>query len=237
MPTAVYSDAMDWTAALLWPATVLLVAAALFALLALLSGIGTVRHWRRRRRGAACWRGAWLLVFALVALVLAAGGVALRGYHALTGETAVAQLHAQALAPQRWQLTLQVPGGERRRVLLAGDAFRIEARVVKWRLPALLAGAPPVYRLDRLSGRYDDVGQALEAQRTVVALAAPHALDLWTLERRFPQWLPAVDAAWGSGAYMPLVDNGNYRVTLAAAGGLVARPADAATARAISARR
>jgi hypothetical protein len=42
--------------------------------------------------------------------------------------------------------------------------------------------------------------------------------------------VPWVDADYGSGAYLPLVDGGRFNVTLAAAGGLVARPADAETA-------
>jgi hypothetical protein len=35
--------------------------------------------------------------------------------------------------------------------------------VLKWKLPALLAGVPPLYRLDRLSGRYDDPAQEASA--------------------------------------------------------------------------
>ena len=51
---------------------------------------------------------------------------------------------------------------------LTGDDWRVEAVVLKWKLPALLAGVPPLYRLDRLSGRYDDPGQEMSAPRTVI---------------------------------------------------------------------
>ena len=44
----------------------------------------------------------------------------------------------------------------------------------------------------------------------------------------------AVTHGGASAAYLPLVDGGRYVVTLAAAGGLVARPADDATARKIA---
>src|SRR5262249_623956 len=47
---------------------------------------------------------------------------------------------------------------------------------------------------------------------------------------QFPRWLPWIDADYGSAAYLPLVDGGKYTATLSAAGGLIARPADAATA-------
>jgi len=54
-------------------------------------------------------------------------------------------------------------------------------------------------------------------------------LDLWQLKREFPQFLPWIDADFGSAAYLPLVDGANYRVTLSPSGGLIARPADAAS--------
>lgn len=228
-----YITVMDWTKLLLWPATMLLIVAALCLLLSLAQGVAVVRRVRRRRHVAAVWHGFWLVVFVILTLSLAGAGVALRGYHALTRETRVAQLTAQAEGPQLWRVRLALPGEAPRVVSLRGDAFRLEARVVKWTLPALLSGAPPVYRLDRLSGRYDDPTQAAEAAPSVVPLAASAWLDLWSLKHHYPRWLPGVDAVYGSGAYLPLVDGGHYRVTLAPGGGLVARPADAATAAAL----
>jgi len=58
-------------------------------------------------------------------------------------------------------------------------ATALDARLIRWELPALLAGAPPLYRLERLSGRYGDIKQEREAQRTVpdpAADALPHLL-------------------------------------------------------------
>ncbi|MDN5924068.1 MAG: hypothetical protein L0H70_03600 [Xanthomonadales bacterium] len=214
----------------MWPATILLIAAVLCLLLTLAQSVALVRRVRRRRPMAATWHGLWLLIFVLLTLLLAGLGTALRGYHVLPHETSIAQLKARALGPQLWQVELDVPGQSPRTVDLHGDAFRLEARVLKWTLPALLAGAPPVYRLDRLSGRFDDPSQAAETVPSVVALGAARTLDLWSLKRRYPQWLPGVDAVFGSGVYLPLVDGGDYRISLSPGGGLVARPADAATA-------
>ncbi len=102
--------------------------------------------------------------------------------------------------------------------------------MIKWDVRAVVLGAPPLYRLDRLSGRYRDAAREAEAQKSVVALSGPTSLDLWQMKQSFPRWLPWVDADYGSGAYLPLIDGGRFNVTLAAAGGLVARPADAPTA-------
>lgn len=221
---------MDLAKLLLWPATLLLIVALLFLLLSLAQSVAVVRRVRRRRHAAAVWHGFWLLLFVVLTLALAGTGVALRGYHALTHETQVATLTAHADGPQLWRVQLDVAGQAPRDVQLRGDAFRLEARVVKWTLPALLSGAPPVYRMDRLSGRYDDPTQAAEAPPSVVPLVTPEWLDLWSLKHHYPRWLPGVDAVYGSGVYLPLVNGGAYRITLSPSGGLVARPADATTA-------
>ena len=97
-------------------------------------------------------------------------------------------------------------------------------------LRAVVLGAPPLYRLDRISGRYRDAAQEASAPKSVVALTSPARLDLWSMKQQFPRWLPWIDADYGSGAYLPLVDGGHFKVTLAAAGGLIARAADAPTA-------
>ena len=131
---------------------------------------------------------------------------------------------ARILSPQRWALTLTWPDGQRRDVALAGDAWRIEALVLKWKLPGVLAGLPPLYRLDRLSGRYDDPSQEMSGMRTLIDFRQAGDCDLVTLARTHPGWLPMVDTVYGSGAYLPLIDGGHYTVSLMRTGALVARP-------------
>jgi hypothetical protein len=85
-----------------------------------------------------------------------------------------------------------------------------------------------------VDGRYDDPAQEAQAPRTVVGFAPAGAFDLLALRRRYPQWLPEVDAVYGSGAFLPLVDQGHYTVGLMRTGALVARP-DEATAQRLAA--
>lgn len=209
---------------------VLLAVAALFALGAFGHGVRAHRRWRERRRAAAILRMLAGLLTLAIALAIGLAATALFGYRRLTAETEVARIEAHALAPQRFALDIETPDGDRRRVELAGDDWQLDARVIKWTPRAVVLGAPALYRLDRIAGRYREVAQERTALRSVAALDEAHWPDLWTLKRRFPERLPWVDADYGSAAYLPLVDGGRYVVTLAAAGGLVARPADAATA-------
>jgi hypothetical protein len=204
--------------------------AILCALIAFGHAAGARRHWRARRRFAACHRSAWSLVFALLALLGAFGGTAIMGYRRLTSEALVALLDTRRLGPQRYAVDIELPDGTRRAAELSGDEWQLDAHVIKWDPRAVMLGAPPLYRLDRVSGRYRDAAQEASAPKSVVALSSPTPLDLWQMKQRFPRWLPWVDADYGSGAYLPLVDGGRFEVTLAAAGGLVARPADAPTA-------
>ncbi|UGB38104.1 hypothetical protein [Frateuria soli] len=219
---------MDWATLLQLPSTLLWILAALALIFALVQLAKLGRRLRARRPFAAILRMLFLLVGLGLALLLAGAGWSLRGYRLLGEEAPVVTVDARILSPQRWVLTLTWPDGQRRDVALAGDAWRIEALVLKWKLPAVLAGLPPLYRLDRLSGRYDDPTEEMTGLRTVVDFREAGEGDLVTLARAHPDWLPMVDTVYGSGAYLPLVDRGHYTVRLMRTGALVARP-DAAT--------
>ena len=204
--------------------------AAVCALVAIGHGAGARRHWRARHRLRATHRGLWSLIFVLLALLGVLGGTMLLGFRRLASESLVAQLQTRQLAPQRFAVDIELPDGSRTSAELAGDEWQLDARVIKWDVRAVVLGAPPLYRLDRVSGRFRDATQEAAAPKSVIALSPPSQLDLWQMKQRFPRWLPWIDADYGSGAYMPLVDGGHFTVALAAAGGLVARPADDVTA-------
>ena len=211
------------------PAGWLLALALLLALVALAQGVSCRRCLRQRRRGAAALRALWLAVALALALALGGLGTALLGYARLLGDAPVAELTVREVAPQRFAVRLTRPDGWHDSYVVAGDQWQLDARVIRWTLPGNLAGLPPLYRLERLSGRYEDIGQEREAERTVHALDERAFPDLWTLKRQRPGWLPFVDADYGSAAYLPLLDGARYEVTLNARGGLVARAADEET--------
>lgn len=202
----------------------------LAALLALLPGVSLGWRWRR----GAGWRSKSIRLLASGFLLLSAAllgvlGAALFGYARLLQEAEVASLSVQQLAPQHFAVLLDTPDGQHRRFELRGDQWQLDARVLRWKLPALLAGAPSLYRLERLSSRYVDVAREREAARSVHELGAHAFPDLWTLRRQFPQYLDFVDADFGSGVYLPLIDGARFSVSIGPRGGLVARPADART--------
>jgi hypothetical protein len=188
------------------------------------------RHWRARRRVHAVHRGMWTAVFLIIAAITAGLALAIRSYHLLSAEAPVATLSARQLGPQQFAVRIDLPDGTHRSADLRGDEWQLDAHVIKWTPRAVALGAQPLYRLDRLASRYRDTAQAQTTPPSVVALNEDSIIDLWRLKQQFPRWLPWIDADYGSAAYLPLVDGGTYTATLSASGGLIARPADAATA-------
>lgn len=213
--------------------SVLFIVASLFVLAALAQLLMARRRWRERRRFAALLRLSWSAVFALLAALGAFGGAALLGWHRLTAEALVARLETRELSPHRYAVTIETPDGTRREVELSGDDWQLDAQVIKWTPRAVMLGAPPLYRLERISGRWRDIELERATPKSAYSLVSPAALDLWQLHRRYPRRLTWIDADYGSGAWLPLLDGGRFNVTLAAAGGLVARPGDDATERAL----
>jgi hypothetical protein len=171
----------------------------------------------------------WLLglICIVAALALGVAGLLLRQYVWLVEDVPVANLQIRQLGTQAFEVTLRAGDSPAKVLELRGDEWQLDARVLRWRLPAALAGVPPVYKLERLSGRYGDPKQELTAPRTVHDLR--EKWDFWTFKQKYLARLPIADARWGSAAYLPMLDGASYTVFINPRGGLVAKPADEKT--------
>ncbi|HTD29773.1 MAG TPA: hypothetical protein VK660_10330 [Xanthomonadaceae bacterium] len=207
------------------PSVILLIPALLLLLVAILvlAGIRRSRGIRRLLRGLVG------LVFFLLALTLGGLGLVLHDYLHIAEDVAIAHLTMKQMGPQRFQVGFIPASGNARNVDLHGDQWEVDARVIRWKLPAQLAGFPPLYQLERIGGRYRDIVQERAETRSVQALNDTALFDVWTLKHRYPGLLPFVDADYGSGAYLPMVDGGRFDLFLNTRGGLVAKPSDQAT--------
>ena len=165
--------------------------------------------------------GCLLIALAGVSAMLA---LTLVQFVRLTTDVPVATVTMHEQTPGEFLLTTEVPGKSERSYTLKGNQWQIDAKVVRWKLPALLAGAPPLYAFERLSGRYRDIEQEKSAERTVHDLSDWPIPDLTKLKRVFPNWLPFVDVQYGSAAYMPMIDGARYQVYMDPRGGVVIRP-------------
>jgi hypothetical protein len=168
----------------------------------------------------------------LLLLAIAAGffivSLNLHTYARLTFEQPVAEIVLEERSPQRFRATLtQIPSGEMQMFILAGDEWQLDARVLKWKGWANLLGLDAQYRLERVSGRYRDIEQERNAERTVYGLSENPGVDLWILSTQYPKWFKFVDAVYGSATYLPMADGARYEVKMTQTG-LVARPVNEA---------
>lgn len=170
-------------------------------------------------------------LFKLTAAGAAAGVVAISGlsglniytYQRFTQETPVAVLSFSQTGDGEYEATFEPVGQPSARYQLRGDEWQMDVRMIKWTDWLTFLGEDPLFRFDRLSGRYSDVAEALNKPPTMHALADQSGLDLWAFARDSGAWLPGIDAAYGSSVFLPMEDGLSYEVTMSATG-LLARP-------------
>lgn len=203
------------------PSNAITILIALFGLLLL--ALACQRLYRARFLAAT---GSALMGFLLLSLagLLFVISLNLHTYARLTHEEPVAQIVFEARGPQQYRATLaEVPSGEMQLFMLSGDEWQLDARVLKWQGWANLLGLDAQYRLERIGGRYRDIEQERNGQRTVYPLSENPGLDLWLLSTQYPRWLPFVDAVYGSATYMPMADGARYEISITQSG-LITRP-------------
>lgn len=194
---------------------------------------GLRRLWRRRPVTGTLQGLSGLVLMAAAALVYSLM-LNVYTYQRFTQEAPVAEIVFRQTAPQTFNAILTPASGDSTRSLeLRGDEWQLDARVLKWRGYATLLGLDPMYRLERLSGRYQDIAKERNGARTIHALGPPPGgVDLWALARAYQTWFPMVDALYGNAAYLPMRDGARFEVRLSASG-LVARPLNAAAEEAV----
>jgi len=194
----------------------------------LLVGAALLRAaWARVRGGR--WAGGGvraLLALLLLALAALAATITIgvHGYRALTLEVLAASVKTEPVGPQRFRATIVLPDRRLAMYELAGDAFYVDAHILKWHPAANLLGLHTAYELDRVGGRYNAIADERTKPHTMYTLARARRLDLFSLVRRFPLFRPLVDAEYGSAAFVAATRPVEYEVRVSTTG-LLMRPA------------
>ncbi len=150
-------------------------------------------------------------------------------YDRLTYERPIANLTFKQLGEQQFQVEISYQDEkESASYIINGDEWQIDARIIKWYGWAQILGLNAQYRLERIGGRYSDIEEELEKNRTAYTLTSIDDIDYWKLINRYKKWLPWVDAYYGSATYLPMLDNASYNLSLTQTG-LIARPHDTKT--------
>lgn len=185
----------------------------------------TINCARRLRLVRASGAGAGCLVSATLAGFGSMLLVSYWSYGQLTGEQLVSQIEFRRISPEEFQARLMISGEADQFYILHGDEWQMDAKIVTWKPPATILGLDPIYQLDRLSGRYAEIGREQTEARTVHSLSPGMPIDIWKFTRRFPALIPGIDAYYGTATYVPMVDGARYEVSLSR-DALIARPAN-----------
>ena len=210
----------------------LLTASTVFALLTLYFVFSMTRHAKRRRpvRATRSLAGGTASACAGGASIMLA--FSYYGYDRLVDEQYVGRIQFSQSAPEQYVARLMVEDEQDRMYELLGNEWQMDARVVTWKPPATLLGLDPIFRLDRLSGRYAEIDDERSTVRSVHALSEPVTMDVWQFARKYPKLMPGVDAHYGTATYLPMADDAIFEVTMTRTG-LIARPANAAATAAV----
>src|SRR5256884_7002885 len=177
-----------------------------------------VRHWL-----GGTVRGLVALLLLALAALAATLTVGLHGYRALSFEEVAATVRTEPVAPQRFRATITLPDHRLAMYDLEGDAFYMDAHILKWHPWASLLGFRTVYELDRVAGRYNNVVDERIKPHTAYELARPKPVDLFFMARRRLLG-PLLDAEYGSATFVAATRPATFEVRVSTTG-LLARSA------------
>lgn len=134
-------------------------------------------------------------------------------YHRLTFESLIAELTFERTGAQVYQAHLAT--GDRctvRTFELYGDQWRIDSQFVKWKSLGTLLGLDPLYRLERIEGRYRQVEEQNTRTKRAYALDDGSAVDLVSLTEAMGPFNFLFDASYGSSTYNTMDPEYVYQV-------------------------
>src|SRR2546427_7538355 len=150
--------------------TTLVIVAVCFLALGIAVWAAAVGALRRKRGLGGGVRVLLGLLFITLAALAGAITIGIQGYRALTYEEVAATVKTDPLAPQRFRATILLPNKRLAMYELAGDAFYVDAHILKWHPWLNLLGLHTSYELDRVAGRYNAVADERTKPHTAYSL-------------------------------------------------------------------
>lgn len=182
--------------------------------------VGVVLLWRNKGWFLQWLKGSAGFVLLFVVLICLLVMSDLWSYNSAVHESPIATVRVFEMDPQEFDVTIATPDGKEQRYQVYGDQWQLDVRLLTWNGPFAKAGALPLYRLDRLSGRYLSLEQERNSERSLYSLANSQWFDFWEWLQKYSFWL---DAQYGSAVFMPLANGAVYSVNLTSKG-MLARP-------------
>lgn len=167
------------------------------------------------------------LSFLLIATIFGSFIIDNEIYQRLTREHAVASIEFHTLGKHHYQAKLTEANNKPRFLEIHGDQWQLDARILKWQGAAEWSGLKPLYRLERIGGRYQNITMEMNSTRSLYALTKSseqgfHA-DFWDFLIDYQAYIPWLDAYYGNATYLPMSHGAKFTIQINASG-LIARP-------------
>lgn len=173
------------------------------------------------------WFVQWLKGTIGLGLIILVGFICLSLFDLMSYKQAVREYPAATvtthrLGEQLYDVSVVDREGKERRYRVLGDQWQMDFRLMAWKGPVSSLGRSPLYRIDRLTGRYLSIEQEKLSGRSLYELDSSRWLDTWLFLRGKRLWL---DADFGSSVFMPMKNGAVYSVHVTGKG-VIARPSN-----------
>ncbi len=195
---------------------------AIILILAILASYYTYHCFRNKRYIKALTLSAPSILLILLSILALMITIEQSTYQRLTKEHVVASVEFTQIGDKQFETLLTQSHYSPVKITVLGDHWQIDARIIKWKGLAAKMGLQPLYKLERISGRYENIETEKTANKSVFSVKNNN-LSIWDLLVEYREYLPWFDAYYGNATYFPMKHEAKFIITLTS-NGLIARP-------------
>ncbi len=199
----------------------LIIAAIVLAAISAFLFIAGYAAFRKRHLLGSTASATLALLFLALAALSGTISIATQGYRALTHEEVAAVVQTRSTGERSFEALFLFPDGHSASYQLAGDQLYVDAHILKWKPIANLVGLHTAYELDRVAGRFAQLGEEQRQGRTVYALSTEKPLDMFNLRQRYALLSPLLDVEYGSATFVPANRTAEFEIRVSTSGLLV----------------
>ncbi|CAA0089120.1 Uncharacterised protein [Zhongshania aliphaticivorans] len=140
-------------------------------------------------------------------------------YRHLAEEQLVARVFVSGKGDQQYLVSIDtVDEKPLQTFMVMGDQWQLDSRVIRWTLPVARLGFNNLYRLERLSGRYQSIEEERSMARTIYLINLSEPLDLWLWLQNNDLMKRWVEVDYGNAVFAPMVDGAQFNVYIGRSG-------------------
>jgi hypothetical protein len=199
----------------------LIIAATVFILLCVIFLFAFFTSLRKKKFFGAVRNFTFAVLMLTLALLFGTISISIQGYNALTREELAATVEIIPVSKQIFMARITFTDSSEKQFKLEGDEFYIDAHILKWKSLANLLGLHTLYELDRIAGRYTDIEDETNKNRTVYSVAEDKLIDAFDLRLKYPFLSFLVDAEYGSASFITTNAHKNLKIMVSTTGLLI----------------